>query len=191
MSTALALPTSESIKWLDKLSLEGDIAPLKEEDFRRNLRRKIDITEITEITDESEKDSTFKIIPDLHYFSAPKDSKNSLRTSLVALAEWEGTVDNIGEELFTARLTEISSSRKSDNYEEEANFLIEDLSDSDIELLQIGAVFRWVIGYSRSVSGTKRRVSQIIMRRLPVWTKRDAKYSKLEGERLSKSISTI
>ena len=33
-----------------------------------------------------------------------------------------------------------------------------------------GSVFRWVIGYERSPAGTKKRVSHIVFRDLPVIT---------------------
>ena len=36
-----------------------------------------------------------------------------------------------------------------------------------------GSVFRWVIGYERSPAGTKKRVSQIVLRDLPAVTEAD------------------
>ena len=37
------------------------------------------------------------------------------------------------------------------------------------------SIFRWVIGYERSASGTKKRVSQIVFRDLPRLTRADVR----------------
>jgi hypothetical protein len=109
--------------------------------------------------------------------------------SLEPLQEWEGYVSEIGEETFTARLLDITLDGK---YEEEiADFPISDLSDADRELLKPGAVFRWVIGYQRSIGGTKRRVSQLTFRRLPAWTKKDLSDAARKAGHLSQSIEWI
>jgi hypothetical protein len=103
--------------------------------------------------------------------------------SLQPLQEWEGYVAEVGEEIFTARLLDVTAGGK---YEEEiADFPIADLSDTDLELLKPGAVFRWVIGYQRQIGGTKRRVSQITFRRMPAWTKKDL----LDATRKASSIA--
>ena len=93
------------------------------------------------------------------------------RSTLHPLQEWEGSVVEIGDEEFTGRLTDLTAGH---SYEtEEAVVPLEELSDHDRAKLRKGSIFRWVIGYERSPSGTKRRVSQIVFRDLPAMTESD------------------
>ena len=97
-------------------------------------------------------------------------------TRLHALQEWEGYVVEIGGEEFTARLTDITAGA---SYEqEEAIIPLSELSDGDAAKMREGSVFRWVIGYERSASGTKKRVSQIVFRDLPAITEADLRAGK-------------
>lgn len=102
----------------------------------------------------------------------PKYSVNSQsqRYSFIAEQEWEGTVLNIGEETFVARLHDLSGSKTADL--EEADFPISDISDGDHDLLVPGAVFRWCIGYLKE-HRTKSRMSKIVFRHLPAWRETD------------------
>jgi hypothetical protein len=93
------------------------------------------------------------------------------RPTLVAMQEWEGTVVEINEDQFAARLIDVTNRRKYPD--EEATFPITELSESDTYLLRAGAIFRWVIGIQRLPGGTKQRISQLVFRRLPMWTKAD------------------
>jgi hypothetical protein len=91
--------------------------------------------------------------------------------SLQALQEWEGYVTSIDEGTFSGCLVDVTARQRRED--EVADFPISDLSNGDRELLKLGAVFRWVIGYQRSHGGTKRRVSQITFRRMPAWSRKD------------------
>ncbi|MBP6806661.1 MAG: hypothetical protein KA125_00010 [Chromatiaceae bacterium] len=93
------------------------------------------------------------------------------RSVLLPLQEWEGYVTEVRQDGFTAQLVDLTADDRFPG--EEADFAREDLSDTDLVLLREGAVFRWTIGYLKSPAGTKKRVSQIVFRRLPQWTKRD------------------
>lgn len=86
------------------------------------------------------------------------------------LQEWEGYVQSVSNNEFTASLFDITNKR--DIEDEEADFSIDDLTEDDKKLLKPGAVFRWLIGY-RSIGGTKERSSKIVFRRLPQWTDSD------------------
>ncbi len=88
-----------------------------------------------------------------------------------ALQEWEGYVLEKGDDEFTARLLDLTAGSLQE--EEEAVIPLAEISEDDLKRLHPGSVFRWVIGYERSASGTKRRVSQIVFRDLPVVTKQD------------------
>ncbi len=107
--------------------------------------------------------------------------------SFHALQEWEGYVIDIAEDSFTARLTDIT--RRSMVEEESAEFPKSEVSDDDLALIEEGAIFRWVIGFQRSRGGTKRRVSEIVFRRLPAWTKRDLYEAKELAATLSKELA--
>ncbi len=101
----------------------------------------------------------------------PSVAPASRRATLHALQEWEGYVlETIGDE-FVARLVDLTSG--SSHEEEEAIIPLAEISDDDAAKLHVGAIFRWVIGYERSPSGTKKRVSQIVFRDLPRLTEGD------------------
>ncbi len=87
------------------------------------------------------------------------------------LQKWEGYVIEIGEDDFTVRLLDLTAG--SSHEEEEAVIPLAEISEDDLKHLRLGSIFRWVIGYERSKSGTKQRVSQIVFRELPIVTKQD------------------
>ena len=88
-----------------------------------------------------------------------------------ALQEWEGYVVDVGAADFVARLVDLTAG--SSHEEEEAVIPLTELSDTDADRMRNGSIFRWVIGYERSASGTKKRVSQIVFRDLPRMTRAD------------------
>ena len=93
------------------------------------------------------------------------------------LQEWEGYVLSRGEEDFAARLRDLTAeshaSALGQGAEEEATIPLSEVSEDDFEWLYPGSVFRWVIGYERAATGTKRRISQIVFRNLPSLTEED------------------
>ena len=105
-----------------------------------------------------------------------------------ALQEWEGYVLEKGEGEFVARLMDITvdtlPSHADIMPEEEAIIPLSEISNDDIRRLYPGSIFRWVIGYERSASGTKRRISQIVFRDLPAMTRQD----KTEGREWARKV---
>ena len=99
-----------------------------------------------------------------------------------ALQEWEGYVLEHNEKEFTARLLDLTAGSMQ---EDEAIIPLVEISEDDLNRLRPGSIFRWVIGYERSTSGTKKRVSQIVFRDLPVMTEKDLS----EGEEWAKKIA--
>ena len=87
-----------------------------------------------------------------------------------AIQEWEGYVVAIRDEDFVVRLRDMTAGSTS---EEEAEIPLAEISRQDSEKIHPGSVFRWVIGYERSASGTKRRVSEIVFRDVPEITETD------------------
>ena len=94
----------------------------------------------------------------------------SPRVTFHALQEWEGYVTEISDMEFTARLTDLTSGAKYAS--EEASIPQDEISDDDADKMQVGSIFRWVIGYERK-GRAKKRVSQIVFRDLPMITKSD------------------
>ena len=88
-----------------------------------------------------------------------------------ALQEWEGYVTEINDTNFTANLIDLTAGASFEK--EEADIPIDEISEEDASKMQVGSIFRWVIGYERSMAGTKKRVSHIVLRDLPAITKSD------------------
>ena len=134
---------------------------------------------ITELTPAHSGDTTYakSKIADITPVHLPTAQK--IRYSFSVLQEWEGYVVSISDESFTARLTDLT--RNSTIADEEADFPLDDLDDADRLRISPGAIFRWVIGYRRSVGGTKDRSSRIVFRRLPTWTAKEIEKNRLKA----------
>lgn len=109
--------------------------------------------------------------------------RRSPPVTLHALQEWEGYVTEINDTEFTAKLTDLTA--KATYAGEEAIIPIDEISEADADKMQVGSIFRWVIGYERR-SGAKRRVSHIVFRDLPAITKTDLR----DGEEWARKIMT-
>jgi hypothetical protein len=93
----------------------------------------------------------------------------------------------LGEHLFKARLTDLTANGGADA--EEVEIPLDDLADSAVSKLAEGSLFRWSIGYERSVDGQKTRVSRIILRQLPRWRASELRRAQEEATDLAKSIN--
>lgn len=91
-----------------------------------------------------------------------------------ALQEWEGHVVEIGDGEFVARLLDVTAEQSHES--EEATIPVAEISETDAAKMTVGSIFRWVIGYERSVEGTHKRVSQIVFRDLPRMTEGDIRH---------------
>lgn len=89
----------------------------------------------------------------------------------VPLQKWEGVVLKKTDQSFFARLVDLTTR----GIEEEAEFALEEVPDSDLDLLQDGAVFYWDIGYLDQTNGQRLRASSLRFRRLPAWTAQELK----------------
>ena len=92
-------------------------------------------------------------------------------SSLYPTQEWEGKVTEIRDDEFDARLIDVTAGDEVDR--EVATIPLEEVGTEDRTLMRVGSIFRWVIGYERSVAGTRRRVSQIVFLDSPRLTERD------------------
>jgi len=117
----------------------------------------------------------------------PLKSQKSEVASFVNLQEWEGYVTKIDEESFTARLLDISSGKEIED--EEVDIPLSDISTTDREELSVGSIFRWSIGYEIKRDKQRKRTSQIVLRRLPMWREKELIDAKTIGrERAAKIL---
>ncbi len=86
----------------------------------------------------------------------------------ILLKKYEGFVTSRGERSFTARLFEDSR----DYPVIEAEFDLEEISETDRQLAIEGAALVWTIGYGYSGS-TRKRESAIYLRRLFPWSEKE------------------
>lgn len=103
----------------------------------------------------------------------------------ITLQEWEGRVMHLDGRFVVARLVDISAGE--DEETEEVELPIDDVTEADQALLQPGAIFRWVLGYSYA-SGRKERFARVVVRRLPVWTEREMREADQEASELHDAI---
>ena len=106
--------------------------------------------------------------------------------SFHALQEWEGHVLDVDKTNFLARLLDVTAGAMHE--EEEAIIPRVELSEDDDAKMRIGSIFRWVIGYERSQTGTKKRVSQIVFRDLPAITSNDLQEGEAWAQEMARSL---
>ena len=103
----------------------------------------------------------------------PPEPQHFYAPAFHTLQEWEGYVTEISETKSTARLIDLTAG---ETYEgKEADIPKEEVSDNDFDKIQIGSLFNWLVGYERSIAGTKKRVSMIVFRNLPAHTRTELK----------------
>jgi hypothetical protein len=102
----------------------------------------------------------------------------------IILQEWEGQVTCVDRirGVFFATLTDLTARDIVES--EEGEFPISDISDGDLELLDDGAIFRWIICYEY-IGRQRRRYSRISFRRMPQWSESDIIAADREAEKLS------
>lgn len=116
----------------------------------------------------------------------PKSPSEVLQDKV--LQDWEGVVETMGDENFTARLRDLTNE---ENYPSEiAELPIEDISDDDQELLQVGAVFYLTVGRSIRPNGRQQRFGRIVFRRLPGWTSSTLHRAEKRAKRLSRFLNS-
>jgi hypothetical protein len=110
-----------------------------------------------------------------------------LPEKFLVLQDWEGVVDSIGPETFTARLRDRTN--KETYASEIAELPIADVSDDDRELFQPGAIFYMTVGRVTRASGRQDRVGRLVFRRLPAWTESTLRRAEERAERLSRFLA--
>ena len=103
--------------------------------------------------------------------SHPSRSTPEPKAFLHVLQEWEGHVVEMRSDEFVARLVDLTAG--STHEEEEALIPWAAISRNEAASVDVGSIFRWVIGYERPSAGTRKRVSRIVFRDQPRMTQRD------------------
>ena len=107
------------------------------------------------------------------------------RATITLIQEWEGRVVEVGDTEFFARLTDLSAREKGESAE--ASIPLDELSDFDRTRVEVGALFRWIIGIERTIEGTRKRVEHIAFRDLPIVTDNDI----IEGKKWADSVISV
>lgn len=177
---------------LSHAPLEGTVASPTDDAPSERLRRTpwvaCDATATTTGTDQmtgklrgaSAEQGTLQIGPsivrDVPVATPPQQVRLVDRFEL--LQQFEGTVLAIEGDAFTARLKDRTTPTESG---EVATFWMSDVSDSDGELVAIGAVFYWSMGYRIRPWKQRERSSFLRFRRLPVWTRTDLERARTQA----------
>ena len=103
-----------------------------------------------------------------------------------AVQEWKGCVIAMDGKAFVAHLIDLTAGATYAG--EEATIPLVEVSAEDAARMCIGSIFRWVIGYTRPPSGTKKRVSQIVFRDAPRMSKADFEKGKAWARKIGHSF---
>ncbi len=101
----------------------------------------------------------------------------------ILLKKYEGFVTARNEESFSARLFE----NNNDYPAVEAEFDLEEVSETDRERIVEGAPLVWTIGYAYEGS-TLKRESLIYLRRLPAWSDKELEKGRTAADDLTRGI---
>jgi len=114
-----------------------------------------------------------------------KSSQLKVKEHIRVVQEFEGLVESIDwqENIFYARLMDLTANHNHENYT--AELPIDDIRDDDKHLLQEGAIFNIRVAYKIKPSGSKRRFTEIIFRRIPKKHKIYKDEAKKESEELA------
>jgi hypothetical protein len=85
--------------------------------------------------------------------------------SFRVMQKWQGHVLEVRDDVFLARLSDLTGKSPPEDIELE----IGNVAAQDRNLLRVGAVFYWRIGYLDRLDGQRIRASVIRFRRRPVW----------------------
>ena len=91
--------------------------------------------------------------------------------SFFAIQEWEGYVTKIEEGIVLADLIDLVTGEVKPSTS--AEIPIDEFPDDESKYIKVGGTFRWSIGYRRSRSGQKDRISRIIFRKMPLYLQND------------------
>lgn len=103
---------------------------------------------------------------------------------VITLQKWQGVVKSVSDDIFVAHVTDLLRSVP----EEEVELFCSDIQDDDKELLFVGAVFYWCIGYIFSSSGQLTRASFLRFQRLPLYSQDSVKIAAKKAKDIQEGI---
>ena len=109
----------------------------------------------------------------------PPPTPPSFRFELLNQWECEVTAVDSDGDSFDAVMTDLTNQKRA---EETATFYLSDVSESDKRFVEPGYIFYLSVGYDISMSGQKRRASDIRFRRLPAWTRSEIQKNNQRAE---------
>ena len=111
--------------------------------------------------------------------------KPLIQERFILLQKWECVVDQMMEDFFIARL--VDQTGKSPD--EVAEFMFDEVSPADRNLLVPNAIFYWYIGYEESIGGQRKRSSIIRFRRLPTWSAYELEKAQHDADRTRDTLN--
>lgn len=108
----------------------------------------------------------------------PRTMRGTTPRRFEPLQQWEGVVEELSEHIVTATIADLT------DHSREAEIVTlsqEEFAEADWPVLVPGSIFYWSIGYEYVTGGTKRRVSEIRVRRTPEWSESTVKSIKKAG----------
>lgn len=102
------------------------------------------------------------------------------------LQQWEGVVSEVTHDAVWAELLDLTDRSKP---LEVIELPLAEVPKPDWPLLAPGSVFYWCIGYERSQGGQIRRVSEIRVRRAPLWSEHAINSIQTKGLELFRRFS--
>jgi len=121
------------------------------------------------------------LVPKSVLLSNPPSGATAVRNvySLKPKQTWEGTVIDVLDNCFRATLVDLTNRQ---NPDEEALFSLEEISEDDLPLVNIGSSFYWTIGNERTPAGQQKNTSIVQFRRIPFWTAASLEEAKKRAE---------
>ena len=103
------------------------------------------------------------------------------------LQEWEGYVLNIEGDVFVAQLVDVTAGKA--YADEEAIIPLDQVSEHDAANMEIGSIFRWVIGYEGSPRQTRKSMSQIVFLDLGKMTEDDLRAGREWADKIARALN--
>ena len=117
---------------------------------------------------------------------ASSSKKKAPERKQEVLQDWEGVVESIQDDIFIVRLRDMTANEVYPG--EIAELPVRDISEDDLELLQVGAVFYMTVGYHVWASGRRERFGRIVFRRLPGWTASTLERARERARRITRFL---
>jgi len=175
-----ALAVSESATGFDsqQRALSDSAQSLGQHDFVDGLQPKRRLFEVPDVNL-----STAEAVarPATHVKTIPQ------RTTSVLLAEWHGQVTEVLAATFIAQLKGRHGEAVAGS-EDIAVIPIEEVRESDRDLLQTGAFFRLCIAYEISQQGNRRRYTEVVFRRLPAFRREELEQAQAVAREIASEL---